>query len=142
MISKTPPGLLREQTGKTESFPCEGEAAQIAHVTKYKITSRWLVQMRKMTERKRLCKWLSCPVYGRCDLLGWGGEDPERESTGDMLIAMMPDFTEGRGPFSDKEHHFLMDLLERFEGDDKYIPTKRQTNWLSSLYDRWVEVKR
>lgn len=141
MSTKTPPDFLRKKLGIEELFPCEGKEASVGHVKKYKTPSRWVKWMYGYTLLKRECRWVSCPAYADCDLLCWGGHNPQREDSEDMIQKMMIDFTAGRGPFSSEEHTFLLQLLERLETDEHFIPTERQKAWLTSLYDRWTSRK-
>ena len=83
------------------------------------------------------CCWLSCRAFSICDHHQWGEQRGDREVVGDLLSDMLPDLVNMSGPWNPDERGFLEDMLDRFENDDRFIPTDRQTRWMESLHSRW-----
>lgn len=130
---------FREKLKTFERFPCEGQDAQVAHVKKHRVPSHWLRKMFVFTQIKMRCCWLSCPAFEVCGLSLWGEQNPEREEAENIFLELAGEF--GHRAFSNSDQEFLDSLVTRMENSPKYIPTRRQMNWLENIYNKWRETQ-
>lgn len=123
-------------------LPCESGPSLLKHAEAFQVNPFLLKLFKKMSEVKGFCCWVTCPLFGDCPLDGWGSQIKEREIIGDLLVEMADDLVNGFHPFSAKEETFLLEMLERFEMNEKFIPSERQSSWVEALHSRYTEKKK
>lgn len=119
-----------------EGTPCESEEDMVAHVHRYRIEPLLLTRMHELTQKKRRCFWLWCPVFESCDGSKWHGEISLRAETEDIIRDLLPLVELETIEASVEEQDLIRGVADKMASFEKAIPTERQMAWLRAIHER------